>query len=74
MFNLAKELPENKEINYSLEIYKWAQDFHLNCPKELKSGVHSLNQAANFIKYNTNFVKRLRSFGAVQFLTSIVRV
>ncbi|XP_059152537.1 uncharacterized protein LOC131938499 [Physella acuta] len=71
IFNLAEELPENKEINYSLEIYKWAQDFHLNFPKELKTGVHSLYRAANVIKSTTNFVKRLRSFGAVQFLTSI---
>ncbi|GFN74887.1 leucine-rich repeat serine/threonine-protein kinase 1, partial [Plakobranchus ocellatus] len=68
---MAETLETVEKITYSKEIYQWAKDFPNKCPPTLVTGVQTFNEAAQALKKDSLFTQRLRSFGAVDFLTSI---
>ncbi|KAK3737160.1 hypothetical protein RRG08_016465 [Elysia crispata] len=68
---IAESMDILEKITYTKQIYNWAKEFHIKCPADLSTGVHTLHQAAQVLLKNTQFTERLRPFGAVHFLASI---
>ncbi|XP_035826698.1 uncharacterized protein LOC101848126 [Aplysia californica] len=59
------------EVTYSKEIYEWAVNFNNKMPKDLATGIHTLEKAAKVVSDSSKLKLKLQSYGGVKFLASV---